>query len=118
MTTTAPGAADRIVAAVCAWPGVSEVAGSRGERSLRVGRREVGHLHGDRVAHFSFTRRLGEELQAEGRIGPHPVFPDAPGMGARRIDGPGDEADVIALMRRNYDRIVARYGLPQEPAAA
>ena len=35
-----------------------------------------------------------------------------------RSDGPADEADVIALMRRNYERIVERYGLPQEPAAA
>ncbi|HET9720370.1 MAG TPA: luciferase family protein [Solirubrobacteraceae bacterium] len=43
----------------------------------------------------------------EGRIGPHPVFPDAQGPAARRIDGEEDIQDVIALLRLNYDRLAA-----------
>jgi CO/xanthine dehydrogenase FAD-binding subunit len=45
------------------------------------------------------------------------VFPDREGPGARRIAGGKDVRDVIALMRLNYERIVASRGLPEEQAA-
>jgi hypothetical protein len=35
---------------------------------------------------------------------------------ARRIGDQDDARDVIALLRLNYDSVVARYGLPQEVA--
>jgi Family of unknown function (DUF5519) len=95
------------------WPGVHEAWGGRGERSLRVGRREIGHLHGDRVAHFGFPKAVGARLRAEGRVTPHPVAPDNPGMGARAIAIDADIADVIALLRENYERVVARHGVPE-----
>jgi hypothetical protein len=40
------------------------------------------------------------------------VFPGREGPGARRIENDADVQDVIELMRLNYDRIVARRGLP------
>ena len=52
----------------------------------------------------------------QGRIVPHPVFPDARGPAARRIESERDVDDVIVLLRLNYDRIVERHGLP-EPAS-
>ena len=75
-----------------------------------VGKRELGHLHGDRTAHFAFPKRVAEELREQRRIGPHPVFPDSVGMAARSIESDADAKDVIALLRLNYDRIVARHG--------
>jgi hypothetical protein len=42
------------------------------------------------------------------------VFPDSQGPAARRIENEGDVRDVIALLRLNYDRAVARYGLPEK----
>jgi hypothetical protein len=36
------------------------------------------------------------------------------GPAARRIENVADVTDVIALMRLNYERIVARHGLPAE----
>jgi hypothetical protein len=44
---------------------------------------------------------------------PHPVFPDAQGPAARRIESEADVRDVIELLRLNYDRLVARHGLPE-----
>ena len=98
-------ASERITAEATSWPGVTTAHGSRGEFSFRVGRREIGHLHGDRVAHFGFPKAIGAQLRAEGRIGPHPVMPDNPGWGARRLDSDADVEDVIALLRLNYDRV-------------
>ncbi len=96
---------ERITIEATTWPGVTTAHGSRGEFSFRVGRREIGHLHGDRVAHFGFPKAIGAQLRAEGRIGPHPVMPDTPGWGARRLDTDADVEDVIALLRLNYDRV-------------
>jgi len=105
-------ASERITDEVTSWPGVEAGPGRRGEFAFTVGRRELGHLHGDRAAHFGFPKQVWVELREQGRIVPHPVFPDAIGPAARRIDDDEDVRDVIELMRLNYDRIVARHGLP------
>jgi hypothetical protein len=100
-------ASEQIVDEVTSWPDVTAVPGSRGELSLRAGRREIGHLHGDRAAHFGFPKDVWAELFAAGRVTYHPVFPGKPGFGARQIADDADVEDVIALMRLNYDRIIA-----------
>ncbi len=105
--------ADEIITLeVASWPGVTAGAGSRGEFSFKVGRREIGHIHGDWVAHFGFPKDVWQELYDAGRIDYHPVVPGKPGFGARDIRGEDDVRDAIALLRINYDRVVARYGLP------
>jgi luciferase-like monooxygenase len=95
---------------VTSWPGVEAGPGRRGEFAFKVGRREIGHLHGDRSAHFSFPKPVWSELFAAGRVVHHPVFPDREGPAARRIESDADVDDVIALLRLNYDRVVARAG--------
>jgi hypothetical protein len=97
---------------VSSWPGVTAGEGRRGEFSFKVGKREIGHLHGDHAAHFGFPKEVWRTLHAQGRIVHHPVFPDQEGWAARRIAGEDDVRDVIALLRMNYDRVIARYGLP------
>jgi hypothetical protein len=111
-------ASQQITAEVTSWPGVEAGPGERGEFAFKLGRREIGHLHGDRVAHFGFPKQVWARLFEQGRIDYHPVFPGKPGYGARRIDDEDDVRDVIGLLRLNYDRIVARHGLPVESAAA
>ena len=109
-------AAEEITGEVCSWPGVVAGTGRRGEFAFKVGGREIGHLHGDRSAHFGLPKSVWNELFEEGRIDYHPVFPGKPGFGARSIQTTEDVKDVIALMRLNYDRVVARHGLPTDTA--
>lgn len=111
---TTIGASQQIVGEVTAWPGVEAAPGDRGELSLRLGRREIGHLHGDHALHIGYPKAVWTELFEQGRIGYHPVFPGKPGYAARRIEGEDDVRDVIELLRINYDRAVARHGLPDE----
>jgi hypothetical protein len=101
-------ASQEITNAVTSWPGVEAGPGRRGEFAFRVGRREIGHLHGDHAAHFSFPKDVWAELFASGRVTYHPVFPGKEGPAARAIDDPDDVRDVIALMRLNYERAVSR----------
>jgi hypothetical protein len=105
MSTSAKTPSERIVEEVTSWPGVQAGAGSRGELSLTVAGHEIGHLHGDRSAHFGFPRELGAQLREQRRVGPHPVNPHSTKMAARGIDGERDVEEVIALMRLNYERI-------------
>ena len=107
-------ASERITDEVSSWPGVEAGAGRRGEFAFSVGRRQLGHLHGDRAAHFSFPKQVWAELFDQGRIVHHPVFPGKEGPAARRIEDEADVRDVIALLRLNYDRVIARHGVPEE----
>jgi hypothetical protein len=110
-------ASEQITAEVTSWPGVEAGPGDRGEFAFKVGRRAIGHLHGDRTAHFGFPKDVWAGLFEQGRIDYHPVFPGKPGFAARRIENDEDVRDVIALLRLNYERAVARHGLPAGEAA-
>ncbi len=101
---------EEITETVMAWPGVSAGVGSRGEWAYKVGGRELGHLHGDHVAHFAFPEALWGQLRAQGRVSEHPIFPGRPGWGERRISDASDVADVLALLGLNYERAVSRPG--------
>jgi hypothetical protein len=108
-TTTEITASRQITDEVTSWPGVESRYGRRGEFAFKLRGRELGHLHGDRSAHFSFPKDVWHELSEQRRIAEHPVFPGRVGPAARRINTDEDVRDVIAMMRLNYDRIAARY---------
>jgi len=105
--STVQTAHERITEEVTAWPGVTAGPGRRGEFSFKVGGREIGHLHGDRSAHFMLPKQIWRELIEQGRVEEHPVFPGREGPAARRITSDEDVRDVIALMRMNYERALA-----------
>src|ERR671919_2462257 len=92
-------ASRRITEEVTSWPGVEAGTGARGEFGFSVGSHQIGHLHGDRTAHFGFPRDVGAELREQGRVGPHPVNPHSTKMAARRIETEADVREVIELMR-------------------
>ena len=71
---------ERIIEEVTSWPGVTAGPGNRGKPAFKVGGREIGHLHGDHVAHFGFPKSVWAALFEQGRIDYHPVFPGRPGF--------------------------------------
>jgi hypothetical protein len=113
-----PTASRQITDEVTSWAGVETASGNWGAFAFMVGGQELGHLHGDHAAHFAFPKGVWAELFEQGRIDYHPMFPGKPGIAARRIEGRDDIRDVIELLRLNYDRAVARQGVPAEAAAA
>src|SRR5256885_1439133 len=97
--TTQTSPSERITDEVTSWPGVEAGPGRRGEFAFRLGRREIGHLHGDHAAHFSFPKAIWADLYASGRVAHPPVFRDKEGPAARRIANDADVRDVIAVGR-------------------
>ncbi len=106
-------AGKQITDEVTSWPGVIAGPGSRGEFAFKVGKREIGHLHGDRVFHGGFPKEVWKYLFDQGRIDYHPVFPGKPGYASRAIENDADVEDVIELIRLNYDRVIEKHGLPE-----
>ncbi len=106
MTDGSPPGGDRIVDEVASWPGVTVCAHRFGGRELRLGRRELGHVHGDAVADLPFTRVERDELLAAGRAERHHWLPQS-GWVTRRLDGPGDVEAALELFRLSYARATA-----------
>ncbi len=90
MTDKQNGAAERITATVGSWPDVEIGPHRFGGVEFRLGRRELGHLHGDRIADLPFPRRVRDELIAAGRARAHHVLPDS-GWVTVPVVAPGGE---------------------------
>jgi hypothetical protein len=104
---TVPDALTRIRAAVAAWPGTSETPHRFGGVEFRLGTREIGHLHRDRLLDVPFPKRVRDELVAAGLAQPHHVLPDS-GWVSFPIAAEADVAAAIALLRRSHDLIAAQ----------
>jgi Family of unknown function (DUF5519) len=100
------GVGEGIAAAVMAWPGVERAPHRFGGVELRLGKRELGHLHGDTLVDLPFPREVRDELVAAGRARPHHVLPDS-GWVSFWIESPEDIEHAIALFRLAYERAVA-----------
>ena len=94
---------DAIVRAVTSWPGVTTQPHRFGGVEFRLGRRELGHLHGSRLVDLPFPLLVRDDLVAAGRAEPHHIYPDS-GWVSCPIRGASDVARVVALFRLNYDR--------------
>jgi hypothetical protein len=70
---------------------------------LRVGRRELGHLHGQHLADLPFPVRIREQLVAAGQGILHHAHPTS-GWISVPIRGERDVNNVMALFRLNYER--------------
>jgi Luciferase len=111
------GRGERIADEVLGWEGVTSHSHRFGGVEFRLGKRELGHLHGDRLADLPFPKRVAEELIASGRAQPHHVLPDS-GWVTRAIAGDDDVADAIGLFRLSYDRAVSAAAKRSPPSSA
>jgi hypothetical protein len=88
---------------VGSWDGVTMGPHRYGGIEFRVGRRELGHLHGSRLADLPFPVAVRNELIASGSAERHHILPNS-GWVSRWIRGEADTEGVIELFRLNYER--------------
>jgi hypothetical protein len=110
-----PGAANQIHAAVTEWPGVESHPHRFGGTEYRLGRREIGHIHGDSLVDIPFPKRVRDEVVAEGRAAPHHVLPES-GWVSCYLAAPADVSRAIDLLRLSFDLAVKQKAAV--PAAA
>jgi hypothetical protein len=91
--------AARVAAEVVTWEGVSQHLHRFGGVELRLGRRELGHLHREGWADLPFTAKIRAMLVETGRATPHKFGVE--GWVSRDLDDP---AEVIELFRLSYER--------------
>lgn len=97
----------RIEGAVLAWPGVTakihRFGGTEFTMNTRLGRREIGHLHGHGLLDIPFTRSLRDEAVQSGRALPHHIFPHSAWVSVY-LRSEEDVQNAVELLRRNYER--------------
>jgi luciferase-like monooxygenase len=101
-------ASERIRAEVESWPEVETGPGRFGSVRFAVGRRELGHLHGDSIADLPLRPEIARELVATGQAREHRWTPAGSGWVTVELRSDQDADRVIELMRSSYERTVAK----------
>jgi hypothetical protein len=104
----AGSAGDRILAEVGSWEGVTTGPGRFGSTRFLVGRRELGHLHGESLLDLPLPPARKRELLEEGRVEQHRYTPARSGWVSLRINGAADVATAIELLREQHERALSR----------
>jgi len=96
------GAKDRIAAALRGWSGVAAHPHRFGGTEYTLGRREIGHVHGDSLVDIPFPKNVRNELVSAGRAEPHHVLPGSGWVSIFLRDAP-DVDRAIQLLRLSFD---------------
>lgn len=96
------GAGDRIRAAMLELEGVTVQPHRFGGHEYRLGRREIGHVHGDSLVDIPFPRKTRDHVLAAGQAEAHHILPDS-GWISRSLNRPEDVETAITLLRLSYD---------------
>jgi hypothetical protein len=98
-----------IVDQVMSWPGVSAHQHQFGGLEFRFGNRQLGHLHGDRIADIPLKRSLRDKLLAEGRVRVHRWRPNS-GWVTVDIASREGKDQAVRLLRVGYDSALRARG--------
>jgi len=90
---------------VLGWPGTTSEPGRFDCVAVRYSKREIGHVHRDRIADLPVTSEMREDLLARGRARPHRA--GSRGYVSFPIEDEEDVASVLGILGRNYDRAKA-----------
>ena len=96
------GAQASITEAVTGWADVKVQPHRFGGVEYVIGRREIGHIHGDQLVDIPFPKKVRDEIVAAGRAQPHHILPET-GWVSFTLREEGDVQKVIALLHRSYE---------------
>ena len=102
-----PGAAAQIHEAVLAWEGVTAHPHRFGGTEYRLGRREIGHIHGNQLVDIPFPKKVRDEIVAAGQAEVHHILPES-GWVSCYLRHPNDVDGVISLIRRSFELALAQ----------
>ena len=89
---------------ILSWPHVTAVPHRFGGIEFLLNKREMGHIHGDRLADLPFPMSIRNELINSGRVSTHHVLPKS-GWVSYWIKGEEDIPAVIELFKVRYEQL-------------
>ena len=96
------GASKIIVDTLLTWDGMETHPHRFGGTEFRIGKREIGHIHGDSLVDIPFPKKIRDEIVAAGEASPHHILPET-GWVSFYLREEGDVERAIALLRRSYE---------------
>ena len=96
------GASKQIVDTLLTWAGMETHPHRFGGTEFRIGKREVGHIHGDSLVDIPFPKKIRDEIVAAGEAEPHHILPET-GWVSFYLREDGDVERAIALLKRSYE---------------
>jgi len=95
------GAQRRIREVVSGWEDVTVAPHRFGGVEFCLGKRELGHVHGDWLVDIPFPKHVRDEVIAAGDAEPHHVLPDT-GWVSVFLRGDDDLERATRLLRRSF----------------
>ena len=108
-----PGVRDSIETVILTWPHLEAHPHRFGGREYRIGKREIGHIHGDQLLDIPFPSKVRDEVLAAGLAQPHHLLPET-GWISFYFRETADAERAIALLRRSYEIALKQKGLSDE----
>jgi len=96
------GAKEKIHAALQDWPGITSQPHRFGGTEYSLGRREIGHVHGDSLVDIPFPKGIRNELVIAGRAEPHHILPES-GWVSIYLRQAADVDRAIELLRLSFE---------------
>ena len=96
------GAQTLITKAVTAWEGVTSHPHRFGGVEYVIGKREIGHIHGDHMLDIPFPKKVRDEIVAAGRAQPHHILPET-GWVSFYLRQQDDVEQAITLLHESYE---------------
>jgi hypothetical protein len=106
-------AQQKINEAVLSWPDVTAHPHRFGGTEYRLGKRELGHIHGDHLVDIPFPKKVRDEIIAAGQAEPHHVLPDS-GWISFYLNEPTDVEKAIGLLRHSFE-LAEKQRSPKSP---
>jgi len=88
---------------VISWPGVMTKIHRFGGTEFTLGRREIGHLHGNGLLDIPFSKELRNQLINQKLVQPHHIFPKSNWV-SFYVRTVADVPRAVYLLRLNYER--------------
>ena len=95
-------AKERIEVAPQGWSGITSQPHRFGGTEYCLGRREIGHVHGDSLVDISFPKAVRYELVTGSRAEPHHILPDG-GWVSIYLRQVSDADRAIELLRLSFE---------------
>jgi hypothetical protein len=102
---------------ILSWPFVTAEAHRFGGIEFRLNKREMGHIHGERLVDLPFPMKIRNELVSSGRVLPHHVLPQSGWVSYWINNGEKDVPEVLELFRMRYEQLKPRSQPTQEESA-